>query len=47
MLLQSLRLLPALILGFMLENFAFGKVDTVYFKRLMMVITISAGLMQF
>ncbi len=44
MLLQSLRLLPALILGFVLGNFAFGKVDAVYFKRLVMVITISAGL---
>jgi uncharacterized membrane protein YfcA len=43
MLLQSLRLLPALILGFLLGNFAFGKVDAVYFKRLVMVITISAG----
>jgi len=44
MLLQSMRLLPALILGFLLGNFAFGKVDEVYFKRLVMMITISAGM---
>jgi uncharacterized protein len=44
MLLQSIRLLPALILGFLLGNFAFGKVDEVYFKRLVMMITISAGM---
>ena len=43
MLLQSMRLLPALVLGFVVGNFAFGKVDESCFKRLVMMITISAG----
>jgi uncharacterized protein len=44
MLLQSMRLLLALVLGFVVGNFAFGKVDESCFKRLVMMITISAGM---
>jgi uncharacterized membrane protein YfcA len=43
MIFRSLPLLPALILGFWLGNFAFGKMDEIYFKRLVMGITIAAG----
>lgn len=43
MLLQSLRLLPALILGFLLGNFAFVKFDEAYFRKLILGMVITAG----
>ncbi len=45
MLLQSLKLLPSLALGFLAGNFAFGKVDEVTFRRLTLGITFIAGLL--
>jgi uncharacterized membrane protein YfcA len=43
MIIHSLMLLPAMILGFFLGNFAFGKVDEAFFKKLVMGITIASG----
>lgn len=45
MLLQSLRLLPALALGFLMGNFAFGKVDEATFRRLALGVTLAAGML--
>jgi uncharacterized protein len=45
MLLQSLRLLPALALGFLVGNFAFGKVDEATFRRLALGVTLAAGML--
>jgi hypothetical protein len=45
MLLQSLKLLPALVLGFLAGNFAFGKVDEATFRRLALGITLAAGML--
>ena len=43
MLLKSLQLLPALAMGFLAGDYAFGKVDEVTFKRLALGITLGAG----
>ena len=43
MLLQSLKLMPALALGFLAGDYAFGKVDEATFKRLALGITLAAG----
>ena len=45
MLLQSLNLLPALALGFLVGNFVFGKVDEANFKRLTLGITLASGIL--
>ncbi|MFB3766578.1 MAG: sulfite exporter TauE/SafE family protein [Methanotrichaceae archaeon] len=45
MLLQGLKLLPAMVLGFLGGNFVFGKVDEVTFRRLALGITLAAGLL--
>lgn len=45
MLLQSLKLLPALALGFLGGSFAFGKVDEATFRRLALGVTLAAGLL--
>lgn len=48
MLMQSLRLLPAMILGFLAGNYAFDRVDEVNFRSLTLWITlISGGLLLF
>ncbi|MGA9097521.1 MAG: sulfite exporter TauE/SafE family protein [Methanotrichaceae archaeon] len=47
MLLQNLKLLPAMVLGFLGGNFAFGKVDEVTFRRLTLGITLAAGMLLF
>ena len=43
MLLQSIKLMPALALGFLAGDYAFGKVDEATFKRLALGITLAAG----
>lgn len=45
MLLQSLKLLPAMVLGFLAGNFVFGKVDEATFRRLALGITLAAGVL--
>lgn len=45
MLLQSLKLSPAMALGFLGGNFAFGKVDEATFRRLPLGITLAAGVL--
>jgi uncharacterized membrane protein YfcA len=45
MLLQGLKLLPAMLLGFIAGNFVFGKVDEVYFRRLALGVILAAGLL--
>ncbi len=45
MLLQSLRLLPALIIGFLLGNLAFVKFDEVHFRKLVLGVIIAAGVL--
>lgn len=45
MLLQGLKLLPAMLLGFIAGNFVFGKVDEVYFRRLALSVILAAGLL--
>lgn len=45
MLLQSLSLLPALAMGFLGGNFAFGKVDEATFRRLALGVTLAAGML--
>lgn len=45
MLMQSLQLLPALAMGFLAGDYAFGKVDEATFKRLALGITLAAGFM--
>jgi uncharacterized membrane protein YfcA len=44
-LMKSLMLLPALVLGFLAGNFVFGKVDEAYFRRLALAITLAAGML--
>ncbi len=43
MLLQSMKLLPALAMGFLAGNYVFGRVDEATFKRLALGITLAAG----
>lgn len=45
MLIQSLKLLPALAFGFLAGNFAFGRVDEGTFRRLTLGITLAAGML--
>ena len=43
MLLQNLRLLPAMILGFLADSYAFDRVDEVNFRSLTLLITLISG----
>ena len=43
MLQKSLQLLPALAMGFLAGDYAFGKIDEATFKRLALGITLAAG----
>ena len=45
MLLQSIKLMPALALGFLAGDYAFGKVDEATFRRLALGITLAAGIL--
>jgi uncharacterized membrane protein YfcA len=45
MLLQGLRLMPALILGFLLGDFAFAGCNEIRFRKIVMVIIIMAGML--
>lgn len=45
MLILSLKLLPALVLGFLAGNLAFGKVDEGTFRRLTLGITLASGML--
>ncbi len=44
MLMQSLKLLPALIIGFLAGRSAFGRIDETNFRRLTLTITLIAGI---
>jgi uncharacterized protein len=44
MLLQGLKLLPALALGYLAGNYLFGKVEEAAFRRLTLGITLAAGI---
>jgi len=45
MLLHGLEFLPAMVLGFLVGKFAFGRVDESHFRRLTLGITLAAGVL--
>ncbi|NYT01364.1 MAG: sulfite exporter TauE/SafE family protein [Methanosarcinales archaeon] len=44
MILLSLKLLPALVLGFLLGSLAYARLEAIYFRRVVLMMTMTAGM---